>query len=190
MTIEKNGLKLEIKPVDYPTYPRDQGDELGIMVCFHRKYALGDKHEFANPDELHEFLKSKDVVAYLPLYLYDHSGITMSTTPFSCKWDSGQVGYIYTTKERMKYLGLEDYTEAKVKEMLENEVAEYDAHLTGEVYLFQVKDKDDEILDSCGGYIGSTTKILLENMRSNAERDHKFLFDELIKQNERKAVYM
>ena len=26
-----------------------------------------------------------------PLYLYDHGGITMNTTGFSCSWDSGQV---------------------------------------------------------------------------------------------------
>ena len=35
----------------------------------------------------------------LPLYLYDHSGITMNTTGFSCPWDSGQVGWIYASKE-------------------------------------------------------------------------------------------
>ena len=35
----------------------------------------------------------------LPLYLYDHSGITMNTTGFSCPWDSGQVGWIYAFKE-------------------------------------------------------------------------------------------
>jgi len=36
----------------------------------------------------------------LPLYLYDHSGITMSTGKFSCPWDSGQVGWIYCTIEK------------------------------------------------------------------------------------------
>ena len=35
----------------------------------------------------------------LPLYLYDHSGITMSISPFSCPWDSGQVGWIYCTPD-------------------------------------------------------------------------------------------
>jgi len=32
------------------------------------------------------------------LYLYDHSGITMSTSPFSCPWDSGQVGFAYVDR--------------------------------------------------------------------------------------------
>lgn len=35
----------------------------------------------------------------LPLYLYDHSGITMSTTTFSCPWDSGRVGMIFCSHE-------------------------------------------------------------------------------------------
>lgn len=39
-------------------------------------------------------------VAMLPLFLYDHSGITMSTGPFHCPWDSGQVGFIYMTYEK------------------------------------------------------------------------------------------
>ena len=43
----------------------------------------------------------KDYVI-LPLYLYDHSGISMSTGAFSCPWDSGRVGYIYVSLEDAK----------------------------------------------------------------------------------------
>ena len=41
---------------------------------------------------------------WLNLYLYDHSGITMScgtANPFSCPWDSGQVGWIIAEKEEI-----------------------------------------------------------------------------------------
>ena len=44
-------------------------------------------------------------VAYMNLYLYDHSGITMrcgDSNPFSCRWDSGMVGWIVISKETMK----------------------------------------------------------------------------------------
>ena len=44
----------------------------------------------------------EDEVVALPLYLYDHSGITMNTSGFSCPWDSGQVGWIYCTKKRFR----------------------------------------------------------------------------------------
>lgn len=41
----------------------------------------------------------KDKVAILPLYLYDHSGLTMSTNDFGDRWDSGCVGFIHMDKD-------------------------------------------------------------------------------------------
>lgn len=50
-------------------------------------------------------------VVMLPLNLYDHGGITMSTGSFSCSWDSGKVGWIYATKERfIKETGYDELT--------------------------------------------------------------------------------
>jgi hypothetical protein len=52
----------------------------------------------------------------LPLFLYDHSGITMRTGPFGDPWDSGQVGVIHVSKDKawaewgsgfVKYLGVD-----------------------------------------------------------------------------------
>ena len=53
---------------------------------------------------MHDLLDEADGYAMLPLYLYDHSGITMNTTGFNDRWDSGQVGFIYTTKDRVTEL--------------------------------------------------------------------------------------
>lgn len=73
-------------------------------------------------------------VIALPLYLYDHSGITMNTTGFSCRWDSGQVGYIYVTEKKLKEEGLGERTTEQVYERLKGEVETYDQYLTGDVY--------------------------------------------------------
>lgn len=74
----------------------------------------------------------------LPLYLYDHSGITMSTGKFSCPWDSGQVGWIYVTKKQaVEEWGKKICTKKvieKAEKYLEGEVEEYDQYLTGDVY--------------------------------------------------------
>lgn len=102
----------------------------------------------------------------LPLYLYDHSGITMSTSPFSCPWDSGQVGIIYISKKK----ALEEYSwkqltksnRAKIISYLVSEVECYDQYLTGDVYGFHVHkldedgeiEDDSDILDSCWGFFG------------------------------------
>jgi hypothetical protein len=83
-------------------------DNLGNMVCFHKRYNLGDSHDYdidshESWDELEKALnREHDIAVILPLYLYDHSGITMNTVGFSCGWDSGQVGFIYVTKEKLR----------------------------------------------------------------------------------------
>ena len=92
----------------------------------------------------------------LPLYLYDHSGITMSTGGFSCSWDSGQVGFIYVSKERAREeYGFKRLTKERVQkvyEYLDNEVKTYAAYLEGDVYGYVIEGGD--IDDSCWGYVG------------------------------------
>ena len=67
----------------------------------------------------------------LPLYLYDHSGITMNTTGFSCPWDSGQVGWIYASKEdALREFGGKTFTAAtrkKAEDRMRGEVEYYDS---------------------------------------------------------------
>lgn len=100
---------------------------------------------------------------YMPLYLYDHGGITMSTGSFSCPWDSGQVGWIFCTgATAIKEWGKTRLTKKVVeaaRKYLEAEVETYDQYLTGQVYKFAVYEheagcdpEDGELIDSCGGF--------------------------------------
>lgn len=93
--------------------------------------------------EYHDELVNKVLEKHyimLPLYLYDHSGITMNTTGFSCGWDSGQVGFIYVDKAKVrKEYDWKLITAKRVKlveKYLTGEVELYDKLLTGEVYGF------------------------------------------------------
>ena len=92
-----------IEPCEFPDSPRDDSN-IGIMACFHTRYDLGDKVTFSHKDfnswaEMETFIKLKEkATAILPLYLYDHSGLSISTKPFACKFDSGQIGFIFTRK--------------------------------------------------------------------------------------------
>lgn len=87
-----------------PISPREW-DNLGTIVYWHPRYVLGDvyvpKDRYSSPEEVlkHECGDENDIV-YLPVYLYDHSGLTINTTGFHCPWDSGQVGWIYAEKDR------------------------------------------------------------------------------------------
>ena len=105
----------------------------------------------------------------LPLYLHDHSGITMSTGPFSCPFDSGQVGYIVCDNETIHRDFNSDMELAE--KSLEAEVALYDQYLSGDVYGFIVEEKvcDDcdtwKEIDSCWGFFGS-------DVRTNGMEEH------------------
>ena len=156
---------------DSPESPRCW-DNLGTMVCFHKRYNLGDKHDYKSGDydgwdEMEkDIIKRENVGVILPLYLYDHSGITMNTTGFSCNWDSGRVGFIFISKKKM----LEEYggkvvtqkLKDRVEGYLKGEVETYDQYLTGDVYgykVFKVETCDkgcehEEELDSCWGIYG------------------------------------
>jgi hypothetical protein len=130
------------------------------MVCFHRRYRLGDTHSFHAEDfneEMITDITDKGGVV-LPLYLYDHSGITISTSPFSCPWDSGQVGFIYVTADSIRKEYSVKRISKKTRELatscLEQEVKTYDEYLTGQVYGFIVEDEEGNYLDSCWGFYG------------------------------------
>ena len=90
----------------------------------------------------------------LPLYLMDHSGLAMQTTSFNDPWDSGQVGWIYVSKEdALKEFGGEKMTGAlrkKAEDLMRSEVAAYDSYLRGECYGFELY-KNGELTDSCWG---------------------------------------
>lgn len=152
--------------------PRLDNENFGRMVCLHRRYQLGDKH-YMDIEEAMELEKSKDVIS-LPLYLYDHSGITMSTSPFSCPWDSGKVGFIYVTKEKVR----KEYevklvtkkTREKVISILESEVEEYNDYITGNVYGYVIWSVDDdgnelEEKDSCWGFFGDYEKYMIPDCK-------------------------
>jgi hypothetical protein len=117
---------------------------------------------FHSSKEFLETLNKLDHVVYLPLYLYDHSGITMNTTGYShCDsqgWDWGWVGVIYITKEQIKKeYGWKVLTAArieKIKKYLRGEVETYDQYLTGDVYYYTTVDSNGNNVDSCGGYFG------------------------------------
>jgi hypothetical protein len=155
-------------------------DNLGVMACWHRRYNLGDVQPKQDPQEwLKENAPKGSVV--LPLYLYDHSGITMSTGSFGCPWDSGQVGYIVATPEAIRKNFMTKRITKKIREnaeaCLRGEVKTYDDYLTGNVWGYtieSVKDcescgqkthGDEEVDDSCWGFFGDD----LEGMKGHVD---------------------
>lgn len=157
-----NGYKVVVSIDPDPQSPREW-DNIGTVVLRDNGYNFGD--EMAGVEELIQLQEDKSLIC-LPIYLYDHSGITINTTGFSCPWDSGKVGVIYCTKEQaVKEFGNKVCT-AKVRDKalkcLEGEVKELDQYIRGEVYGFQVFDPQGEVVDSCWGYYGDVDYCLKE----------------------------
>ena len=133
-------------------------------------YLIDDIIEAMSQEDKWKLLERCANIVYLPLYLYDHSGITMSTGSFGDRWDSGQVGYIYTDKktiidcggkirnEKGNYVKITDKNWKKAAyQWMQGEVEEYDMYLTGEVYgviteEYNAEDDDWEEKDSCWGF--------------------------------------
>ena len=160
MELTKGTKTLKIMQDDCDMNPRTEWDNLGTMICFHKRYSLGDKHNFTLEDAMLFEQNRKDCII-MPMYMYDHSGITIATKPFSCPWDSGKIGFIYITKKKAREeYGWKVITKARelqIRGYLENEVNTYDQFLRGEVYRYEVYE-GEEMIDSCGGFFGSDHK--------------------------------
>ncbi len=188
-TIKRKGYTLEITQAEMAD-PRKYNDMLlGKMICFHRRYKLGDDHDFDEPYQLQQYFENNknDIYCVLPLYLYDHSGITMSTSQFNDPWDSGQVGYIYCTKKDVEESGLNPETDyAEVEEMLKEEVKEYDKWLTGDPPYFEyiITDENDNIVENRSFFALNDFKEMLDEMKNQTDEKFGFLFDRLLKQQE------
>lgn len=113
------------------------------------------EEELTHPD--YEYPSS---IVCLPVYMYDHGGVTINTDGFSCPWDSGKIGIIFTDYEKLKECGMHKYSDEHIEKCLKSEVQIYDAYLTGDVYGFIVKHETDKsIFDSCYGYYSETECI-------------------------------
>lgn len=146
-----------------PEDPR-KWSNLGTMVCWHRRYRLGDRHEFSSPEEFWDYIEreggQKNFII-LPLYLYDHGGLIMSDRPFSDPWDSGQVGWIYVSHDKIRKEFRVDEVTPEVRQkalnILKAEIEEYNYYLQGRVYGFMAyswTESGPELEDSCWGFYG------------------------------------
>ena len=152
-------------------------DNLGVMYCEHRNYILGDMDTrgIYEVDAVREAIRELQDRGYsmdrlprylrwtigasvvLPLYLFDHSGLSMTTcaSEFAAwdaqRWDWGQVGIIFDSARTREMTGVRP---SQVAEQLVSEVEQYNAYLHGYVYGYTVTNIATGIeVGSCWGYL-------------------------------------
>lgn len=171
----------DIPPVEFrvvydndPINPRTEFDHLGTILHWHPNYNLGERVEMSMVEQIMEQAE-RDGWLWLPIYMYDHSGVTIQTTPFRCPWDSGQVGIICCTvaQANAHWQGAGNWTLDQVMECFRAEIDEFDKYLRGEVYGFIVE-WNGETLDSCWGFIGDEEDVWAE-AKASADYHHGLL---------------
>lgn len=153
-TITEQNAQIDIYYDECPESPREW-DNLGTMALFHRRYDVPNEDNLT-PEECNRIVNSADYIC-LNVYMYDHSGVSLNTTGFSCPWDSGQLGIIFVHKNKVREeFDVRRITKSireKVIQNLKTEVEQYGLYLDGQVFQV-VKTVDGEVVESCGGFIG------------------------------------
>jgi len=173
MATIKGETRLRIVRDDDPMNPREH-DNLGTIHHWHNNLNLGDEqvnkpHDQDDYDEL-----MRDYVFVLPVYCYEHGNVSINTEPFSCEWDSGQVGFIGVSDEDVRKTWCmaalcpigKEVKQAAIK-ALEHEVREYNAYINGDVWGYIIEQASKcsccdhiewEHVDSCFGFYEDDVK--------------------------------
>lgn len=133
--------------------------------------------------DLYTLAAEKNII--LPLNLYDHFMLSMSTGSFlgraqHAEWDSGQVGWIYATPEDIEkeYSSLTSESYEKAAALLKSEVECYDYYLSGQCYGFRLYENGEET-DSCWGFLGNFFDMKQEIASGSLPESHRDMVDHL-----------
>lgn len=101
--------------------------------------------------------QNPDFLDVRPIYMLDHSGVSVSLGSFNDPWDSGVGAFAVITREQAEkdcpdLKGNDEKLKERAYEWLKDEVETYQQFLSGEVYGYVVEDGSGEELDSCWGY--------------------------------------
>lgn len=118
------------------------------------KFFVGRHNSYFNGhglvyDNLASAEQQHDVLCRRPLYMYAHSGIALSHAPFSCPWDSGQVGVHVVLKSDLLAAG---FSEGEItfdlgEDMLDSELQFVNAYVHGYLYDIIVDDEEGDTVD-------------------------------------------
>lgn len=187
-----HGVEVQVVYDPEPSDPSYDWDVTKISYNASSRWLLGNERADAERDaQIKAHIESGEYIG-MPVYAYVHSGATISTKPFDCRWDSGRSGYVYMTREasmdwaetkRVNGKVVTEHTDEtleNVRRYLEGCVDEFAQWLRGDVYGFRVL-VDGEEVDSCWGFISTPEECMAEGLASGkwyAERAEKELAEQ------------
>lgn len=127
-TKTKEKYRLTVEYDECCDSPREVWDNQATIWCWHDNYKIGDnvgnldpsealnylcknytdkteeEIEEASPNTKMIWLQESDKIVILPIFCYEHSGITISTShsyPYNDRWDSSYIGFAFITKKNI-----------------------------------------------------------------------------------------
>jgi hypothetical protein len=191
-------LKVVLDPEPFHPFEDDDG-KIVTFVFEHRRYDLGDytREGFAaeypdlmvDDEDFHIINRNHpDILAYEQVEMLDHSGLRFYLqrerlagtihVPYH-GWDSGVIGVALVTRQDFERVGLDpDAPDARQRAQQEvrSAVSILDQYHSGQVYGYQIEDKDGDIVDDLYGiYAG-----LDSTGQQEAEQEGKASLERLI----------
>lgn len=163
------GYKIRISIDEIQNNPREEFENFGTFVLAHKRYNVVNETEIKTAeykcwnDVKKEIIKQNGPCVVLPVYMYDHSGVALSTVRTGCftdQWDSGVLGLIFvshkTIRETYSLKRVTPQALSKSIDLLVNEVEVYGAYLNGDVYEYDILDVTGNEIEgsSCSGFYG------------------------------------
>jgi hypothetical protein len=152
------GFEIEVCQDQYRNdNPRDWSN-LGIIAIVYNRYFEGD--ETVTQETVNDILNDPDLIS-LPVYAHIHSNISLSTSDFSDRFDSGMAGVIYVSKHTAKKEFGDIFSEEIILSNLKSEVNTYSTWLSDGVLGYTIKLNGD-VIDSCWGFYDTVESVLAQ----------------------------
>jgi hypothetical protein len=141
-------VKIELDDHGGHEYPFEHDTAVQFIV-FERNSTLSDRHSYSDPADALEAAKAEGLEVF-PLFKYEHGNVCYRAAPFSCRWDSGQVGFVFVKREEV----------GDVEKTVNTSCAILTDWCNGSIYGYIVEDPNGEHLDSCWGFYGCDMEYL------------------------------
>jgi hypothetical protein len=152
------GFEIEVCQDQYcNNSPRDWST-LGIIAIVQNRYF--ECSETVTQETVNDILNDPDLIS-LPVYAHIHSNVSLSTSDFSDRFDSGMAGVIYVSKHAAKKEFGDIFSEEIILSNLKSEVNTYSMWLSGDVLGYTIKLNGD-VIDSCWGFYDTAENVLIQ----------------------------
>ena len=145
---------------EYPESPDFWEDDYAFLRVDLRRFSAGDHARGLDPDGFHRF----------PVDVYEHGGFAVDfASEGGCRWDTHRnAGAVWVSKEHGDRNAAYQAAEA-VLEM-------WTAYLSGQMFVAQVTDGDEDVVASVGGFYSegdalTEARAMAASMNRNHARD-------------------